>query len=411
MKNAVYFFIIFFFALGITRPVFVFSAVQGNTLEIEQLNKEIEAKKKKIELLEKSISEYKTKIAQKQLEAVSLNNQMAIVNNRISEVDLDIKATEEKIGSLTLEIKSLNLGIEDKEKVVERQKIILAGLIRNLYLENDRNYIEIAAAHNSFSDFYNQLQYVQTIDQELGKSVKTLRGIKEELQDKKTQTEERKKSYDDLKKELEGKKADYKDQVNYKATLLTQTQSSEAKYQTLLASLKAQYQQIENEVSSIEQEVRRKLEAANKLDNIPGDSTQLSWPTQSRYLTARFHDPDYPYRHVFEHTGIDIRAGHGTALKAVASGYVARAKHCSLSSCYSYVMLVHSSGIATVYGHMSGITVSEDQFVTRGDVIGYSGGTPGTVGAGPFVTGPHLHFEVRKDGIPVNPLNYLVQDW
>jgi len=401
------------------QPVFVYTEqsrsvaenVGGNTAEIEQLNKAIAEKKDKIKQLEQTIEEYKKQINQKRLESVSLKNQMAIINNRVLQVELDIQVTQEKLDSLQLEIETLQLSIEDKEKVMNKQKLILAELIQDIHYNDNKNYLEIAASYDNFSDFYNQLQYVQTIDQELGKSVKTLRGIKEELQDKKTQTEERKKSYDDLKKELEGKKADYKDQVNYKATLLTQTQSSEAKYQILLASLKAQYQQIENEVSSIEQEVRRKLEAANKLDNIPGDSTQLSWPTQSRYLTASFHDPDYPYRHVFEHTGIDIRAGHGTALKAVASGYVARAKHCSLSSCYSYVMLVHSSGIATVYGHMSGITVSEDQFVTRGDVIGYSGGTPGTVGAGPFVTGPHLHFEVRKDGIPVNPLNYLVQDW
>lgn len=406
--------VIFFILLVgmIFQPVFVIAEdVGGNTAEIEQLNKAIAEKKEKIKQLEASIEEYKKQVNQKRLESVSLKNQMAIIDNGISQVELDIEATQVKLDSLGLEIEALQLSIEDKEKTMDRQKKMVAELIRTIHYSDNKSYLEIAAAYDNFSDFYSQLQSVQSVNQDLGQNVRALRGIKEELENKKTQTEERKTSYEDLKEELEGKRKDLTEQVNYKSSLLVQTQSSELKYQTLLNNLKSQYQQIENEVSSIEQEVRRKLEANDKLNNISGDSTKLSWPTQSRYVTAYFYDPDYPYRNVFEHNAIDIRAGQGTPLKAAASGYVARAKRCTLSSCYSYVMLVHSSGISTVYGHMSGITVSEDQFVTRGDIIGYSGAAPGTAGAGPFTTGPHLHFEVRLNGIPVNPLNYLVKDY
>lgn len=407
MKKAVYFFVILFFALTLTKPIFVFSAVGGNTLEIDELNKEIEAKKKKIELLEKSISEYKTKIAQKQLEAVSLNNQMAIVNNRISEVNLDIKATEEKIGSLILEIKSLQLGIEDKEKVIEKQKVILAGLVRNLYLENDRNYIEIAAANNSFSDFYNRVHELEVLEIELGGSVKMLREAKTDLENKKAQVESRKLAYDELNQSLKDKKNNLDNQLYLKQNLLVQTKNSEKKFSTLLSSLRQQYQNTESEISSAEREIRRRLAEQDKLEALNEQSGVFFWPTTSHVITSVFHDPDYPYRYVFEHTGLDIKASQGTPIRATASGYVGRAKFCSSASCYAYVMLIHGDGLATVYGHLSVISVKEEQFVTRGDLIGYSGGRPGTVGAGPFVTGPHLHFEVRRNGIPVDPMGYL----
>jgi murein DD-endopeptidase MepM/ murein hydrolase activator NlpD len=192
---------------------------------------------------------------------------------------------------------------------------------------------------------------------------------------------------------------------------LAEAKSSELTFRTLVNNLRKQYQQVEGEISSIEKQVRARLQREDKLGNTGDDPTLLSWPVPSRYVTARFRDPDYPYRHIFEHNAIDIRASQGTALKAAASGYVARARRCTSWRCYSYTMLVHADGLSTVYGHMSKIYVSEGQFVTRGDVIGLSGGQPRTTGAGPFVTGPHLHFEVRRNGIPVNPISYLIRDY
>ncbi|HAT03152.1 MAG TPA: hypothetical protein DCS29_00025 [Candidatus Magasanikbacteria bacterium] len=346
----------------------------------------------------------------KRSEAVSLSNQLAILDNYLTQTELDIELTQDKLDTLELEVEALNLSIEQKEQIIERQKKILSEIIRTLYYENNKKYIEVMAAYDQFSDFYNRVQYVKSVERDLGKSAKTMRLAKEDLENKKTQKEEIKKSYEELKEKLNNQKKDFEEQAGYKQNLLVQTQSSEMVYKTMLSSLKSQYQQVENEITSIEQEVRRRLEEQDKFSNVV-DTGELSWPTQSRYVTAYFYDKNYPYRNIFEHNAIDIRAAHGTPVKAAASGYIARARTCTTASCYAYVMIVHSDGLSTVYGHLSQISVTEDQFVTRGDIIGYSGATPGTIGAGPFTTGPHLHFEVRKNGIPVNPLNYLVKDY
>jgi len=386
-------------------------AVSGNKEEIDTLNETIVQKKEKIKELEKSIEDYKLKIEQSRTEAVSLSNQLGILDNHLTQIELDIKLNETKIDTLQLEIESLELSITDKEQVIERQKTILKELIRTLHYENGKKYIEVMVAYNNFSDFYNRVQYLKTIETDLGQNAKVMRLAKEDLENKQAEAEKMKKSYEDLKEQLVNRKKDLEEQSLLKQTLLAQTQSSELTYKTMVKNLKKQYSQIESEISNIEQEVRKKLESQNKLDSIGDDDTVLSWPTQSRYITAYFHDPSYPYRYIVEHNAVDIRAAQGTPVHATASGYVARAHTCSTSDCYAYVLMVHSGGMGTLYGHLSKILVDDDQFVTRGDIIGYSGAMPGTIGAGPFTTGPHLHFEVRKDGIPVNPLNYLIRDW
>ncbi|OGH88497.1 MAG: hypothetical protein A3J93_04510 [Candidatus Magasanikbacteria bacterium RIFOXYC2_FULL_42_28] len=409
MKKYFSLLIIFFTGLILLTPILARAQeAGGNQDEINALNTEITKRKDTIKQLEETIAKYKSNINQKQLEAVSLKNQVSIIEAQVAQVETSIDLTKEKIKEAELSITALDLSIADKEAVIKRQKVVITQIIQGLLANDQKNFLEIMLTNDSFADFYNQAKYLENVYVDLGRSVKNVRLAKEDLTNQKVQVDAKRQNYENLKIDLEDQRKDLNERVGLKITLLGQTKASEARYQTLLVSLRQQYQLVESEVRTFEDKVRKKLEAQDKIQSSGGELL-LSWPVPSRYITAYFHDPEYPYRRVFEHNAVDIRASQGTPIKATAPGYVGMARRCTLASCYSYVLLIHTTDISTVYGHMSSIAVSADQFVERGDIIGYSGGTPGTAGAGPFVTGPHLHFEVRKNGIPVDPLGYLIQ--
>jgi len=394
------------FVLGLVfSPSFVVYA--DTSSEITDLNKEINARKKQVQQLENAINQYNKNILQKQTEAVSLKNQLGLLDDHNAQIETDVKLTEAKIDEAKLEIEALELSIGDKETVIERQKNIIGKMVADIHAEDQKNYLEIMLTNNNLAAFFSQLQYLENVYSDLGQSVKNLRLDKQDLSNKEDQVQSTKQIYENLKAQLVQQQQDLNEQIQAKSNLLTQTHSSELRYETLLASLKKQEQGIESEQRDYEEKLRQKLSEQDASYSQTG-SISLSWPLiSSHYITATFHDPTYVFKNVMAHSGIDIRSPQGTPVHAAASGYVAQAKHCTTASCYSYVLIVHTGNISTVYGHLSGILVSDDQFVNRGDVIGYSGGTPGAVGSGPFVTGAHLHFETRLNGIPVDPMGYL----
>jgi murein DD-endopeptidase MepM/ murein hydrolase activator NlpD len=408
---------LFFCVLTICSGSFFLSSLQAaeeeTSPEVIELNRKIDEKRRRVKELESAIEDYKSRIDTKRREALSLSNQLAIIDNRIAEIGLDIELTKDKIDTVQYEIDLTTISITQKEAEITKGKKLLAALLREMQYKQSVSVLEVLSSYSTFSEFYDSVYYLKTVEHDISSTVKDVKAARTALEQYRTSQEDRKKAFTAMQQDLEQKKQTMDEQYGYKSTVLAQTRSSELTYKTLLGSLRSQYQQIEGEITGIEREVRKKLAELQGKNQLPQDeeSAALSWPTQSRYVTAYFHDVSYPYRNIFEHNAIDIRASHGTPIKAASSGYIARAKRCTLASCYAYVMIVHAGGISTVYGHLSSISVQEEQFVTRGDIIGYSGATPGTAGAGPFTTGPHLHFEVRKDGIPVNPLNYLVKDY
>jgi murein DD-endopeptidase MepM/ murein hydrolase activator NlpD len=260
--------------------------------------------------------------------------------------------------------------------------------------------------NGSLSDFLNQAKYLEDTNDEIGKSVEDLRADKERLDANKATLDDKNKELLTLKNQLEEKKDGLAYEQDNKNSLLEETKSSESQYQSLLSELKRQQDQAAAEISSAEILVRQKMSQKDqqKLNN--GNNT-IIWPVPKNTITTGFHDPNYPFRNIIgEHPAIDIRAKQGTVIGAAADGYVAKVKFDG-SKNYAYIMLIHGDGLATVYGHVSAVFVTVDQYVTQGQAIGRTGATPGSVGAGPFTTGPHLHFEVRKNGLPVNPLDYL----
>ncbi len=231
-----------------------------------------------------------------------------------------------------------------------------------------------------------------------------MKETKNKLEEDKLALNENNKELLNLKEELENKKSILEDEQGSRTFVLDQTRNSEREYQRLLAKAKQEQEAAAADVVSLEKAVRAKMMSLNGKE-IEFNDNGLIWPVPKNVITSTFHDPDYPFRYIFEHPAIDIRAGQGTILKAAASGYVARTKLNGTN--YGYIMIVHGDGLSTVYGHISKVYVEEDEYVVQGQAIGASGGMPGTPGAGRLTTGPHLHFEVRLNGIPVNPSEYL----
>jgi murein DD-endopeptidase MepM/ murein hydrolase activator NlpD len=133
---------------------------------------------------------------------------------------------------------------------------------------------------------------------------------------------------------------------------------------------------------------------------------EFAWPViPLEGLSAGFRDRGYLKRFGFEHDAIDIPTPQGTVVTAPADAKVIAANDRGFG--YNTLVLQHTNGIETVYGHVGDFLVGEGDSVRKGDPIAVSGGRPGSQGAGLLTTGPHLHFEVRVHGQGIDPLYYL----
>ena len=173
------------------------------------------------------------------------------------------------------------------------------------------------------------------------------------------------------------------------ANLLKQVRSKKSLFQSQYNALKAQSDAIARQLKSRQ----------SNQGPAPSGHGVLSVPIPGAPITDYFGPRVHPiFGDVRMHTGIDFGASEGTPIHAAADGVVVSAG--VLGGYGNATIIDHGNSLATLYAHQSRMIVSAGQSVKRGQVIGYVGHTG-------YATGPHLHFEVRVDGTPVDPMKYL----
>ena len=376
------------------------SVLAVSNSDLSQLQQAIAEKKAAISSLNKQLDTFRSKIKSLAGKGASLQNDIAMLENETAMAELDMASTQNSIDQETLELRIISGQIQETEDQLAKRRAMLADLLFALNKNDNQGVIEMVLSSGNISDVFDAAQQLESVNDDMKSALEATKLTRQNLAERQVSHEEKMNELAFSNTVLQKKADDLEAHKNAKLVMAEATKDSENQYRTLMSELRSEQQSITSEVSNLQTTLEDKLRVR---DGEPSGETIITWPVHG-IITALFHDPTYPFRNLFQHPGLDIAVPQGTAIEAAAPGYVARVYK---GQQYGYyVLIIHANGLATLYAHMSRIDVELDQYVSRGQVIGLSGGRPGTVGAG-FSTGPHTHFEVRLNGIPVNPLPYL----
>jgi murein DD-endopeptidase MepM/ murein hydrolase activator NlpD len=266
----------------------------------------------------------------------------------------------------------------------------------DLYETPDPTMVEVILESESFQDALEQIRYLQAIAQQDKRIASEVKVARDEVHRSRERTKVvrsrvhaetqivfvRTQQQRDVRNELLASKSKLANRRGQQKSALASTRKQE---QAWIAEA--------NALAAEDAGIRGQLAAAQggATDTVPS-SRGLIWPVNGPVTSP------FGYRWGRLHAGIDIGVGYGTPIHAAASGTVVLA---GWTGGYgNYTCIDHGGGMATCYGHQSSYAVSSGAQVSQGQVIGYVGSTGHSFGA-------HLHFEVRINGNPVDPLGYL----
>lgn len=357
-----------------------------STALIEELKTQISSKEEEIKKLEERAAVYKKELETAQGQTNTLKNQISIIEGRIKKLQNDISITSAKIAGTSLKIDKLSLDISEKQNEIDKKKDGIASIMQTLYEYDRVSLIEILLTKNSFSDLINQIYYLQSLQNEVYKNLVIYRELKQELENKKSETEKERNELYSLQGQLGSQRqivAKEKEDKNY---LLNQTKGQEKQYQSLLDDTLKKQQEIQQQIYELED----KLQLAYDPNSLPESrSGVLSWP-MGGILTQKYGYTAYSkklYASGF-HNGIDIASSYGEPVKAALNGKVIAIGNCGKYAYGKWIAVEHENGLTTLYAHLSGYgAFKTGDRIKTGDIVGYQGSTG-------YSTGPHLHFGV-----------------
>jgi murein DD-endopeptidase MepM/ murein hydrolase activator NlpD len=356
--------------------------------------------------------------AQQQLQQSLQDNaaQQQVLQGKISDVvakiaDLDVQIADAKRREAIL------------AKRIDAERAQLRQLSRAIYVAPDSVLVVLAEAQ-SLSDLLTRISDLNVAGARATEIKASLAKDLDELQ-KQRQREEAARAEQVTQRDL------LNSELAQLQALQAQQEASMAELQTKIAQTQYELRQLNNQSAQLAQGITDMLQQqqdaiisaamqavwtqvqlwaqSNNVGQIPtssGHSTQYRfiWPEPQAQISQPFGPSTYwfepPYgKYLHFHTGIDLVEPFGSPVYAADDGVVALVG--SSSSGYgNYVVIAHSGGLDTLYGHLSTALVKVGESVTQGKPVGLEGSSGNS-------TGPHLHFELRINQVPVNPAPYL----
>jgi murein DD-endopeptidase MepM/ murein hydrolase activator NlpD len=265
----------------------------------------------------------------------------------------------------------------------------------DLYETHDPTLVEVIIESESFQDALDRIHYLDSIAQQDKHIAARVAGARDAMRKTRAQTKvvrARVHAETQVVAVRTQQQRDVRDQL---LASKSQLNGKRARQQTALKLTRKQEHTLETEAQAIaaaDAQVRGQLAAAQASTDSTPSAAGLIWPVSGPVVSP------FGYRWGRLHAGIDIAVPYGTPIHAAAAGTVVLAGW--VGGYGNYTCVDHGGGMATCYAHQSSYAVSQGAAVSQGQLIGY-------VGCTGHCFGPHLHFEVRINGTPVDPLGYL----
>ena len=358
-----------------------------NTNDINELTNQKNEAQEKIEDINSKIEYVQTEISTSLLEIQKLDDEIrkyeqenANLKQRIETLETSIKETSEQLETTTLEYN-------------KRNELLKKRLV-TIYEQGDIAYLEVLLSAKSLSEFLGiyyamveMAEYDNALIDEVDQKRKLIETSQQQLESESTEVK-------NLKMTAERTETILKNTKNLQKGNIEKLSKEEK-------ALNDEIQKYKNDIALIETKIQELNGYTGGID-IQYTGGIMIWPVavQGTRITSYYGNRDHPIEGIVKlHQGIDIgSAGFGAPVVAAADGVVTYAGE--LGSYGNCVMVYHGDGITTLYGHGQKILTKTGTEVKQGDVIMEVGSTGNS-------TGPHLHFEVRINGVTTNPLNYV----
>ncbi len=336
-----------------------------------------------------TIQEKSNEIKKVQTKKNSLLDEIEELDKEMDKAQKELDSIQGQINTLNSQIKSKENKIKEANKKREEEELLLQKRVRAMYENGNTAYLSLILNSENITDFIKRCELAERM-------MESDKELFSQLEQLKQDTEAEIKSLESDKVVVEAAK---KQETASRNKLATSRSAKDSRVKLLENDMDELQKQLDRELEE-SQEIERQLRALSGTSTVVSKNEAFIWPgAYSKVITCKYGPRIHPIKKTKgTHTGIDIRATLNSNVYAAASGQVIKA--CYNTAYGNMIIIDHGNGITTLYGHANKLLVKVGDTVKQGDIIMKAGSTG-------YSTAPHLHFEVRKNGTPQDPKNYL----